>query len=105
MNILSRVCAEFRDRKGNVIHRIGRNDLLVYHEAPDAIQEDILFKMLVADGSIELPPEGKKEKRKLEDDPMKGIDPSGKKEKVETETKHVKAETKPAGKAAETEKK
>jgi len=77
MYILSRVCAEFRDREGNVIHRIGRNDVLTFHEAPDAVQEDLLFKMLVADGSIELPPKDVKEKKRLENDPMAGADATG----------------------------
>ena len=77
MFILSRVCAEFHDRHGNVIHRISRNDLLTFREAPDAIQEDPLFQLLLADGSIETPPKDAKEKKKLENDPTAGADASG----------------------------
>ena len=38
MKILSRVCAEFKDKKGNVVYRIGPADRLVYlDDAPEAI--------------------------------------------------------------------
>ena len=47
MLILSRVCAEFRDRTGAVIHRVTPETRLSFREAPDAIREDPLFRMLV----------------------------------------------------------
>ena len=53
MFILSRVCADFRNKKGEVIHRVTPADRLGFHEAPDAIQEDPLFSMLVSEGSLE----------------------------------------------------
>ena len=113
MFLLAHVCAEFRDRKGNVIHRITRNDLNLFHEAPDAIQEDPLFALLVKDESIIFPPKDEKEKRKLENNPMAGIDATGKKIKAEADAEkaeapvrtETKAENKPAGKPAAAEQK
>ena len=40
MLILSRVCAEFRDRSGAVIHRVTPETRLTFREAPEAIRED-----------------------------------------------------------------
>ena len=52
MKILSRVCAEFCDKNGNPVYRITPADRLVYKDdAPEAIRGDLLFQMLVADGS------------------------------------------------------
>ena len=79
MKILSRVCAEFRDKQGNVIYRIGPADRLVYKDdAPEAIRGDLLFQMLVADGSIEVI-ETVEQRKKLESDPTAGADATGKK--------------------------
>ena len=77
MYILSRVCADFHDRRGNLVHRIGRADLLKFHEVPDAIREDLLFRMLLNDGSIELPPKSEAELKRIENDPTAGTDASG----------------------------
>ena len=82
MLIMSRVCAEFKDRNGAVIHRITPAMTGLFHDAPDAIQGDLLFRMLVADGSIKKPEDAKKD-RNLEQDPMAGATADGKdKEKV-----------------------
>ncbi len=79
MKILSRVCADFHDQKGNVIYRIRPVDRLVYKDdAPDAIRDDLLFKMLVADGSIEVIETAAQEKA-MEQDPTAGADATGKK--------------------------
>ena len=79
MKILSRVCAEFKDPKGNVIYRIGPADRLVYKDdAPEAIRGDLLFKALLADGSIEVI-ETEARKKAVEQDPAAGTDASGKK--------------------------
>ena len=103
MKILSRVCAEFKDKKGNVIYRIGPADRLVYKDdAPEAIKEDLLFRALVADGSIDVI-ETAAEKKAAEQDPMAGADASGKKPaKAKTDKAEVKAETKPDEMPAET---
>ena len=135
MFLLAHVCAEFRDRNGNTIFRVTREQLNSFLYAPDAIQEDPLFALLVADGSVVFPPKDEKERARLENEPMRGIDAAGKKivrevlaeEPVEdairaeqkgkasakaeakAEAKPVKAETKaeakPTGKPAEAEKK
>ena len=47
MLILSRVCAEFRDRSGAVIHRVTPETRLTFREAPEAIREDPLFQKVV----------------------------------------------------------
>ena len=77
MLILSRVCAEFKDKNRNVIHRVTPAMLGLFHDAPDAIREDLLFKMLMADGSIKTPEDARKD-RNLENDPMKGATADGK---------------------------
>ena len=79
MFILSRVCADFRNKKGEVIHRVTPADRLGFHEAPDAIQEDPLFSMLVSEGSLEASVTPVRQKQ-LEADPLEGSDPAGRKE-------------------------
>jgi len=98
MKILSRVCAEFKDKKGNVIYRIGPADRLVYKDdAPEAIKQDLLFSALVAEGSIDVI-ETAAEKKAAEQDPMAGSLADGRKaSKVKDEKKvdEKPAETKP----------
>ena len=53
MLILSRVCADFHNNKGELIHRVSAANRLSFHEAPEAIREDPLFQMLVNEGSLE----------------------------------------------------
>ena len=53
MLILSRVCAEFRDRAGQTVFTIPPAKLLSFLEAPEAIREDPLFDMMLRDGSLE----------------------------------------------------
>lgn len=72
MLILSRVCADFRDRAGNIIHRVTPVNRLTFHEAPDSIQEDPLFRLLVNDGSLEAAPSAARRK-KLEADPAEPV--------------------------------
>ena len=76
MLILSRVCADFHNAKGELIHRIGPDKRMAFHEAPEAIREDPLFQMLVNEGSLEasVTPAQKKQ---LEADPQEGADASG----------------------------
>ena len=103
MKILSRVCAEFKDRKGNVIFRIGPADRRVYLEnVPEAIQEDLLFRALLAEGSIDVV-ETAAQKKAAEQDPMAGADATGKKAvKARAEIKaDARAETKAEANAAE----
>ena len=78
MLILSRVCADFHDKSGKTIHRITPANRLLFHEAPEAIREDPLFRMLSADGSLEAAVAPARQK-KLEAEPQKDTDASGKK--------------------------
>ena len=77
MLILSRVCADFYDKKHNLVHRITASDLGVFRDVPEAIKEDPLFKMLVDDGSIKFPADAAKDKS-LEQDPFAGTTAEGK---------------------------
>ena len=82
MLILSRVCADFFDRAGNLIfsvHAANRNTFL---EAPDRIAEDPLFRMLLNEGSLEANLTAV-ERRRVENDPANGTDASGKKAAAE----------------------
>ena len=79
MLIIPYVCAEFRDKTGNVLYRITPEMRGVMQEAPDNIWQDILFDMLVKDGSIRTP-ETAKQKKVLENDPMVGVTAEGKSE-------------------------
>ena len=69
MLLLSRVCAEFRDRSGAVVFTVTPPKRLVFQEAPEAIREDPLFGMLLHDRSIEVAEDNARRKQ-LENDPM-----------------------------------
>ena len=77
MLILSRVCAEFHNASGVKLFSVTPPMLLTFQEAPDAIQEDPLFHLLVQDGSLEAVVSVDR-KHELEQDPVQGADPSGK---------------------------
>ena len=77
MLILSRVCAEFHDHTGAAVFSVTPQTRLTFQEAPETIREDPLFDMLLGDGSLEVAGSVIR-KRKLEADPMKDADPSGK---------------------------
>ena len=78
MLILSRVCAEFRDHTGAVIHRVTPDTRLTFREAPEAIREDPLFQMLLNDGSLEAAVTSV-QRKKLEAEPLEGTDAAGRK--------------------------
>ena len=78
MLILSRVCADFHNKKGELIHRVTPQNRVSFHEAPEAIREDPLFRMLVNEGSLEAAP-APEEKKQLEADPLEGADAAGRK--------------------------
>ena len=86
MLILSRVCADFYDRNNHLLHRITSHDLGDFRYAPDTIQEDPLFQMLVDDGSIKFPADDAKDKA-LEQDPYAGATAEGKDIKPKAATK------------------
>ena len=58
MLIIPYVCADFRDKKGNPIFRITADMLRTMQDVPEAIKQDLLFDMLVQDGSIKTPENG-----------------------------------------------
>ena len=79
MLILSRVCAEFHDHTGAAVFTVTPQTRLTFQEAPEAIREDPLFRMLLDDRSIEVSDNGPR-KKQLENDPMsepKPAPPSG----------------------------
>ncbi len=76
MLILSRVCAEFHNPRGEVIFRVTPATRLTFLEAPEEIRSDLLYQMLVADGSLEAV-ESVDRKKRLEQDPVAGTDASG----------------------------
>ena len=92
MLILSRVCAEFRDRTGAVIHRVTPETRLTFREAPEAIREDPLFRMLVSEGALEavVSPDRKKI---LESDPMTDTDAAGRRPAASVRKRNAAAET------------
>ena len=99
MLILSRVCAEFHDAHGNPLFSVSPLTRNIFVEAPDAIREDPLFRMLLNDGSLEaaVPEERKKI---LEQDPAAGHDAAGRALPSGPEGKPEKPEEKPAKAAA-----
>ena len=76
MLVLSRVCAEFHDHTGAVVHRVTPETRLTFREAPESIREDPLFRMLINDGSLEAAPSAAQRKQ-LEAEPLEGVDASG----------------------------
>ena len=96
MLILSKVCAQFRDARGNVIFTVDEKNMLNFIEAPDAIQEDPLFQMLLEDRSLEASVSAVR-KKQLEQDPTAGVDAAGKKKGGKTETAAAKTDDKETG--------
>ena len=95
MLILSRVCAEFHDKSGAVIHRITPAMVGLFHDAPEAVRGDLLFDMLLKDGSIKTPEDARKD-RNLEQDPMKSATADGKEKAPEKEPEPAAKQTKAA---------
>lgn len=71
------VCAVFRNKAGEEVFRVTRDMLGTMIHMPEAVREDMLFNMLVSDGSLKIP-ESTGEKKRLENDPMTGITAEGK---------------------------
>jgi len=81
MTIIAHVCAEFTDSHRNPIYTITSamlNDVL--YNVPEAIREDPLFDMLVADGSLKAV-ETAEDRKAAEKDPLAGITAEGRKKK------------------------
>ena len=81
MTIIAHVCAEFCDSRHNPIYTITKpmlDDIL--YDVPEAIREDPLFDMLVADGSLKAV-ETAADRKAAEKDPLAGITAEGRKKK------------------------
>ncbi len=76
MLIIPYVCADFHDKAGNRIFRITADMLRTMQDVPEAIRQDLLFDLLVADGSIKTP-ETAAQRKLLEQEPMLNMDASG----------------------------
>ena len=99
MLLLSRVCAEFRDRTGAVLFAVTPETRLTFQEAPESIRQDPLFGMLLSDHSIEVT-EDKNKKKALENDPAAPLpEVPEKPEKPEPADKPVKPARAPEKKA------
>lgn len=99
MLLLSRVCAEFRDRTGAVLFAVTPETRLTFQEAPESIRQDPLFGMLLNDHSIEVT-EDKNKKKRLENDPVISLPETPEKpEKPEPADKPVKPVKAPEKKA------
>ncbi len=81
MLILSRVCVDFRSPEGVSLFEVKPSMLNTFQEAPDAIQQDPIFSLLVSDGSLEAVVSASR-KKALENDPIQDTDPSGKSRKA-----------------------
>ena len=77
MLILSRVCADFHDAHGNIVFSVTRDTRNTFVHAPEAIQEDPLFDLLIKDGSLEAGITQARQKQ-MENDPNAGHEATGK---------------------------
>ena len=75
MLILSHVCAEFHDRQGTPIFTVGPSQRLQFLEAPETIREDLLFNLLLSEGSLQVVDRGSR--KSLESDPTADHDAAG----------------------------
>ena len=100
MLIVPRVCAEFHDPEGNVLFAVTPHMLGAIVEAPESIRQDLLFRMLVSDGSLKAV-ESASEKQILENDPMAGVNAEG---KSEADAAVAKAASGKSGRSAKAEK-
>ena len=99
MYLISHVCAEFHDRKGNLVYRMTPDMRNTIQDAPEAIREDLLFALLLQDGSIVVP-ENERERKRLEEDPLLGIGADGKAVRLQVGEAAGKAPAKKAAKPA-----
>lgn len=72
---LFKVCCEFKTEKGIV--KVTPADRLVLREWPVEIKDTLLFRMLLADGSVEIV-ENRQDQKHLENDPAEGMTAEGK---------------------------
>ena len=83
MRILSKVSAKFfHPKDASVTYMIGPHDLLVLRDAPDWIADTMLYKWMLADGTIEVVNLTATQKQ-LENDPVQGAYADGTKRLAE----------------------
>ena len=111
LTIVCHVAAEFRDRTGRTVFAVSPSDTARILQAPEEIQEDPLFRLLSGDGTLQAVT-SVEEKRRLESDPLAGIDAEGKKisrkavkdeNAAEPSTAVEPGKAEPAGSGADTE--
>ena len=103
MLLVPHVCAEFYDRARQKIFAIEPYMLNSFTEAPEAIRQDPLFDLLLADGSLEAA-ETVAQQKQLEADPTAGITAEGKKPKAKKPAASAKSTpAKTSGSGAENE--
>ena len=78
LTIVCHVAAEFHDRTGKTVFTVSPSDTDRIIQAPEEIQEDPLFGMLTGDGTLQAVA-SLEDKRRLENNPLTGIDAEGKK--------------------------
>ncbi len=81
MTILSHVCVDFTDKSGRSVFTVTPNLIDCVLTAPDEIQEDPIFDMLLGDHSLEAV-RSVAQRRQLENDPAAGVTAEGKKPKA-----------------------
>ena len=96
---VSRVCAKFCDDKGNPIFTVRPAMRGAMTEAPDAIRDTLLFRMLVNEGSLKAV-EDIADRKRLENDPMQGADAEGKSQTDAALAKAAAGKTAKSGKSA-----
>ncbi len=102
MMILSRVCAQFHNARGETLLTVTPAMRNIFTDAPETIREDPLFDLLVADGSMEVAVTAGR-KKLLENDPMKGADASGRKIPEEKPDAPAKGKAQPKAGSGEAE--
>ncbi len=81
MTILSHVCVDFYDKQRNLLFSVPPSLINCVLTAPEEIQQDPIFDMLLADHSLEAV-RSVEQKKHLENDPTEGVTAEGKKPKA-----------------------
>ena len=81
MTILSHVCVDFYDKQRNLLFSVTPSLINCVLTAPEEIQEDPIFDLLLADHSLEAV-RSVTQKKQLENDPTDGVTAEGKKTKT-----------------------
>lgn len=92
MRIFCKVAAEFTAPNGETIFKVTPDKRLMIMDAPEAIKDTLMFKLLLNDGSIDVI-DTKEAQKKAENEPTKGMTPDGKKDTEEQAEEPVKPKT------------